>query len=190
MLEQTGTVYILENSHANRVKIGVTVNDPEERLKDINRMWIGIKGRCQICLSWRLLLGDGRMPNHVLSGTPCFGSNQLPFERSTELAQLKLKDLKDLVNEYSGHKKISAVKKIKTLERAIESYRLQPKQLGTWVIRASFYCKKAYQVEMIVHEALTNYIDKSAPFGEVFSCSVEEAIVAVENALIHLGVME
>jgi len=77
--------------------------------------------------------------------------------------------------------------KIKTLEKILELYRNTPKQTGSWRICASFYCKNAYQVEILVHQALAKQLDKTAPFGEVFSCSSLEAIKSVEVALERLG---
>jgi hypothetical protein len=37
--ELYGAVYILENGEAQRVKVGMTINDIEGRLEDINYMW-------------------------------------------------------------------------------------------------------------------------------------------------------
>ncbi len=181
----SGTVYILENSEAHRVKVGATINTPEERLLDINRMWLGVKGRCQICLSWRLLEPDGRMPKHTLSNH-CPGSYQLPFARGIELAEQKLKDLQGQIQGLRGGKKISAITRIKNLEKLVEAYRDTPKQVGSWQIRAAYRNGNAYGVELIAHEILANHLDTAAPFGEVFSCPPQEAILAVESAITQL----
>ena len=44
-----GTVYILENPEAGRVKVGMTTNSPELRLKAYNDIWWGKTVTCQIC---------------------------------------------------------------------------------------------------------------------------------------------
>jgi hypothetical protein len=50
---------------------------------------------------------------------------------------------------------------------------------GTWKIGTVYYTDCAEQVELISHEFI-DQLDKSAPFGEVFSCSMLEARAAVE----------
>ena len=58
-----GAVYIFENSKAQRVKVGMTVNDPIDRLCDVNDMWIERKVTCQIC-GLRLVNIGGHVPHH------------------------------------------------------------------------------------------------------------------------------
>ena len=187
MLELTGTVYILENSEAHRVKVGVTINDPSERLKDINRMWLGDKGRCQVCLSWRLLEIKSRMPRHVISGNQCAGSNQPPFQKNTELAEQELKSLRGQLKELQGSEKTSAIIRIDNLEKIIKAYRNTPSQVGIWQLQTSLLTRNAYQVELIAHEILSKHLDVAAPIGEVFKCSAQEAMLAIDNALNQLG---
>lgn len=187
MFHLKGTVYILENSEANRVKIGVTINNPSERLKDINRMWLGTKGRCQVCGNRRLLEFNGLMPKHVLSGKHCSGSHALPIAKDKTLAIEELKRLKDELKGIEGKSKGSSVKRIKSLGKLIEEPQDVKRFTGSWSLRASFKSEIAYQVEELVHEMLHMYLDRSAPFGEVFSCSAEEAVEAIENAYSKLG---
>lgn len=187
MLNLSGTIYILENLEASRLKIGVTINNPVERLKDVSRMWHGTKGICQVCSSRRLLLPDGRMPKHVLSGNHCYGSGALPIESDVTIASQELNRLKANLELKVGRAKGSAAKRVKSLECLIEAYRNKPIQVGTWQMCTSFVTSNAYRVEQIIHELLANYLDESAPFGEVFTCSATEAIVAVEKALAQVG---
>ena len=82
-----GAVYILENLAAQRVKVGMTINDVALRLRDVNDMWLEHKLTCQICGSRRLAkivgLGPRLMPRHVVSGTVCPGTNELPLEQTS-----------------------------------------------------------------------------------------------------------
>ena len=176
-------VYILENKDAQRVKVGATFNHPDDRLLDVSRKWSGVRARCQICLNWRLVKSDGRMPEHVLSGNYCPGSNALPFEKDTGLAKLELQSLEGQIEELNGHKKNSAIRRIKNLRKVIDSYTNTPKQIGTWQLLASYSLNEAYQVEAIAHEMLLTYLDRDAPIGEVFNCLPEQAIAAVEAAI-------
>ena len=41
----------------------------------------------------------------------------------------------------------------------------------------------AYAIEEIIHQQLAAYLDKSAPFGEVFNYPSEDAIESIENAI-------
>jgi hypothetical protein len=47
----------------------------------------------------------------------------------------------------------------------------------------------AQVVESLSHAILANHLDRLAPFGEVFCCSVSEATEAVETALSQLGLL-
>jgi len=186
MLNLSGTIYILENLEASRLKIGVTINNPVERLKDVSRMWNGTKGICQVCSSRRLLLPDGRMPKHVLSGNRCYGSGALPIESDVTIASQELNKLRANLELKIGRAKGSAAKRVKSLECLIETYRNKPIKIGTWQICTSFVTGNAYRVEQLVHEQLSKYLDTSAPFGEVFTCSAAEAIIAIEKALVQV----
>jgi len=44
-----GAVYIFENPNAQRVKIGMTINRVNDRLRDVNDKWLSMKITCQIC---------------------------------------------------------------------------------------------------------------------------------------------
>jgi hypothetical protein len=177
MFGMFGTVYILENAEAKLVKIGVTINNPNDRLIDVNRMWLGVKGICQVCGNRRLLDARGLMPNHVLSMNHCSGSEALPIEKDTTLAEAEL-------NKYKQQNtNSSSTRKIKSFEKRINAHRDQPLRVGIWTLHASFNTKNAYEVESIVHERLDKYLVKSAPFGEVFSCSVQEAKETVKDIL-------
>ncbi|WP_353431423.1 hypothetical protein [Polynucleobacter sp. MWH-UH23A] len=175
-------IYILENQDAQRIKIGATHNHPNDRLLDINRMWQAVKGRCQICLSWRMLV-NGRMPKHVLSMNHCAGSGEPPLEYSTKLAEKQTIDLQGQLPWLSGSDLRSASKRIKNLKKILQTYKENPIRIGGWQLRASFPIDSAYQIEELVHKALAVHLDKEAPFGEVFSCSAEEAISTIEETI-------
>jgi hypothetical protein len=175
-------VYILENIEAQRIKIGATLNHPDDRLTDIARMWRAFKGRCQICLNWRML-NKGLMPKHVLSGKHCSGSGVLPLERSTFLAEKQLIDLQEQLPLLRGADLNYATKRIKNLQKILQNYKDNPVRIGKWQLRASFETESAYFIEKIVHKALAVHLDKAAPFGEVFRCSVEEAVSIIETAI-------
>jgi hypothetical protein len=175
-------VYILENKEAKRIKIGATLNHPDDRLTDIARMWRAFKGRCQICLSWRML-NKGLMPRHVLSGKHCSGSGQLPLERSTFLAEKQLIDLQEQLPLLRGTDLNYATRRIKNLLKILQNYKENPVRIGKWQLRTSFETESAYLIEKTVHTALAEHLDKSAPFGEVFLCSAEEAVSIIETVI-------
>lgn len=175
-------VYILENKVAECIKIGATTNHPNDRLLDISRMWNAIKGRCQICLSWRMLT-NGRMPNHVLSMNHCRGSGELPFEYSSKLAKEQLVDLQGQIPWLNGSDLSYATKRIKNLEKILRNYQETPARLGSWAVRATFKIDFAYEIEKIIHQELAVYLDRTAPFGEVFNYPAEDAIESIESAI-------
>lgn len=175
-------VYILQNKEAQRIKIGATLNNPDARLLDINRMWSGIKGRCQICLNWRML-NDGRLPNHVLTMKHCPGSGELPFEYSIDLAEKQLLDLEENCRRNKGAAHNFATKRIKNLRNALVNYKENPVRIGKWELLTSYKTDSAYLIEKVVHKALVTHLDKTAPFGEVFLCSVDEAVSVIEEAI-------
>lgn len=179
-------VYILENTDAKRIKIGATVNHPNDRLLDITRMWHATKGRCQICLSWRMLT-NGRMPNHVLSMNHCVGSGELPLEYSTQLAEKQLIDLQGRIPWVSGSELNFAIKRIKNLQKIIRNYKENPIRHGSWFLRASFKIDSAYLVEEYIHSLLAAHLDTDMPFGEVFSCPAEEAIDLIKETISRIA---
>jgi hypothetical protein len=58
-----------------------------------------------------------------------------------------------------------------------------------WQYRVGYFTECAEQVELLSHEILAGQLDAAAPFGEVFFCSVSEAMSAVETALSQLGLL-
>ena len=187
-----GAVYIFENSKAQRVKVGMTSNitvNVVDRLRDVNDKWLGIKATCQICGGRRLINTSGFVPQHDVSGISCPGGNALPLEKDVALAESHLEDMNNRLSELSGSEKGSATRKIKTLEKRIELYRYYDRPVGAWHFRTAFYTECAEQVELLSHEILAERLDRLAPFGEVFCCSVSEATEAVETALSQLGLL-
>ena len=188
-----GAVYILENIEAQRVKVGMTINDVALRLRDANDMWLEHKLTCQICGSRRLAklnwLAPRLVPKHVVSGSNCPGGNALPLERDITLAQAHLENLRLQVGEASGSEKGSMMRRINTLEERIRLRRQHSRAVGTWKIGTVYYTECAEQVELLSHEFIAEHLDRTAPFGEVFSCSMLEARKAVERALKQLGLL-
>jgi hypothetical protein len=62
--------------------------------------------------------------------------------------------------------------------------------LSFWQYRYSFKTSEFEEVEKLAHKYLNEYLDKEAPIGEVFNCSVDKAINAVEDALKDLDLLE
>ena len=190
-LYHKGSVYIFENPVAQRVKVGMTsigVNDVVDRLRDINDMWLERKVTCQIC-GGRLVHIMGLVPQHAKCGKACLGGNALPLERNVTLAESHLENIRNRLNELFGSEKGSATRIVKTLEKRIEKYRHHNRPLGEWQFRVAFYSEGVAEVESLSHKILGQYLDKQAPFGEVFSCTGLEAVEAVESALSQLGLL-
>ncbi len=187
---QYGAVYVLENAKARRVKVGMTINNVVDRLRDVNDKWLSMKVACQICGARRLASKDGLMPQHVVSGRDCPGGNELPLEKDVLIAESHLERLKQALHELSGSEKGSAARKLKNLEKRIELYRDYHQPVGIWQFSTAFYTNCAEQVELLSHEILAERLDRQAPFGEVFCCSVSEASEAVESALSRLGLLQ
>jgi hypothetical protein len=186
-----GTVYIFENSKAQRVKVGMTsigVNDVIARLRDVNDMWLERKVTCQICGKRTVNIG-GSVPHHVVSGIGCPGGNALRLEKNVAIAESHLENMKSRFSELSGTEKGSVTRKIKTLEKRIERYRRYNRPVGEWQFRVAFYTEGVAEVELLSHQVLADHLDRAAPFGEVFCCSVSQATEAVEKALSELGLL-
>lgn len=190
-------VYIFENIKAQRVKVGMTVNQPVERLRAINQMWTQYKATCQICGGRRLInIRDGLIPKHSTSGPhhttshKCSGSLHPPLERDVSIAESYLDDLKQQHSKSTGTKKGSLTRMIKNLEKRIEQFSCLDFPVGKWQIRVVFQTSNIEEVESMAHHILENHLDKKAPFGEVFCCSVQEATIAVERALSRLDLLE
>jgi hypothetical protein len=186
-----GVIYVFENSEAQRVKVGMTgigVNTVADRLRDANDMWLERKVTCQIC-GGRLVNIGGLVPEHVKSGIRCPGGRALPLEKDVALAESYLKNTRSRLNELVDSEKGSATRIANTLEKRIERYRHHNRQVGKWQFRLAFYTEGVAEVELLSNKILAERLDKLAPFGEVFCCSVSEATEAVEAALSRLGLL-
>lgn len=190
-------VYIFQNLEAQRVKVGMTINQPADRLKSINDMWAQFSATCQVCGGRRLMdLGCGLMPAHsssgphLISGFNCAGSLKPPLESDVSIAESYLADLRQRHGKSSGTEKGSLTRMIRNLEKRIELYRSLELPVGKWRVGVVFYTDHAEVVESLAHQTLIEYLDKQAPFGEVFYCSLQEAEKAVEQALSDLGLQD
>lgn len=184
-----GAVYILENSKAQRVKVGMTINSVVDRLRDVNEKWLERKGSCQICGGRRLLNTNGLLPQHVVSGVSCPGGNALPIEKDVMLAKSYLESMKNRLGGLLSSEKGSVTRMVNNLEKRMERCRNYTGPVGEWQLGIVFHTKSAEKVELLSHKILEDYLDKSAPFGEVFCCSVAAATGAVEVVLRQLGLL-
>ena len=185
-------VYILENIKAKRVKVGVTIGHTvsiEDRLRDVNEKWFETKATCQICGYRRQINEKGLIPSHVVSGIKCRGSNVLPLEKDVSLAETYLKELKRNHKQLAGTEKGSNTKIINNLTKRIKLYSYHKESVGIWQFHTAFFTKRAGEVELTTHEILSNYLDKEALFGEIFTCTVQVATEAVETAVSQLGII-
>jgi len=186
-------VYILENIKAQRVKVGTTIMTTSNvltRLKEVNDKWLERKVTCQICGGRRLVNVDGFVPLHIVSGIGCPGGNKPPLEQDLTVAESYLEKMKNRLSEISGIEKSSVTRIVNNLEKRIERYRQRIQPEGEWQFRVIFYTKCAEKVEALSHRILDEHLDKLAPFGEVFCCSLPVAIKAVETALSQLGLLD
>ncbi len=183
-----GAVYIFENSKAQRVKVGMTINNVVDRLRDVNDIWLERKVTCQIC-GGRLVNIVGLVPQHVKDGRGCPGGNALPIEKDVALAESHLKNIQNRLSDLSGSEKGSATRIVNNLEKRIERYRHHNRLVGEWHFRVAFYTECAEQVELLSHEILQECLDELAPFGEIYCCSVSAATEAVETVLSQLGLL-
>lgn len=184
-----GAVYIFVNTAASRVKVGMTINDVRDRLKDVDRLWSGRKPTCQICGSRRLIGDDGRFRKHASSAGECPGGNELPIEMDVSLAESYLKEQRQALTTLSGSEKSSAVRELNKLEKRITNFRGYTLPRGLWQFAVAYHTNFAGDVESKTHEILAEQLDNQAPLGEVFCCSLPKAIDAVERALSHLGLL-
>jgi hypothetical protein len=166
----------------------IGVNDVVERLRDVNDMWLQRKITCQICGKHTVNVG-GSVPHHVVSGIGCLGGNALPLEKDVAIAESHLEILKSRLSEIAGTEKGSVTRKIRTLEMRIEKFRHYNRPIGHWQFRVAFYTEIVAEVEVLSHRILADRLDRTAPFGEVFCCSLSEATEAVEKALSELGLL-
>jgi hypothetical protein len=186
-----GSVYILVNTEAQRVKVGTTINDVALRLRDANDKWLEYKVTCQICgrrsLAKLVTMEPRRVPRHVASGFDCPGGNALPLEQDVALAEAHLESLRSRVQQAIRSEKGSLTRKINTLEERIRLRAQHERAVGVWQIASIYRTDCAENVELLSHEFLSAHLDRTAPFGEVFSCSLAEARDAVERALQQVG---
>jgi hypothetical protein len=185
-------VYIFENIKAQRVKVGMTIMTTSNvltRLQEVNDKWLERKATCQICGGRRLVNVDGLLHLHVVSGIGCLGGNKPPLEKDVTIAEAYLEKMKIRLSQISGVEKGSVTRIVNNLEKRIERYRQRTQPEGEWQFRAIFYTKCAEKVEALSHKILDEHLDKLAPFGEVFCCSVPVAVEAVETALSQLGLL-
>lgn len=108
-----GSIYIFENEKAHRVKIGVTINNVALRLRDVNAVWLDKKVTCQICGSRRLANELGLFPIHAISGHTCPGSQYLPLEKETALAECYLNTLMNGVEDFMPRQQGTVIKMLK-----------------------------------------------------------------------------
>jgi len=182
-----GEVYILENSEAKRVKVGMTgIGGVLNRLNDVSDMWRARKVTCQVC-GGRLMNVGGLVPRHPKWGKGCPGGNALPLETDVTLAQSHRGRLIASMSQLSGIEKNSARRMVNTLAKRITKFRYYRPAIGQWEYGVVYFTKGTGEVEKLSHKILGGHLDKLAPFGEVFSCSVSEATNAVEKALGQLG---
>lgn len=184
-----GAVYIFENSKAQRVKVGMTINNVVDRLRDVNNKWLEKKVTCQICGGRRLITIKGLVPQHVVNGISCPGGNKLPLEKDVTIAESYLENMKNRLSDLSGSGKGLDTRIVNNLEKRIERYRHHNRPEEEWQFRVAFYTECAEQVELLSHKILEEHLDKLAPFGEVFCCSVSVATESVETALSQLGLL-
>lgn len=185
---QYGMVYILENVEAKRVKVGVTTSSVENRRIDVNQMWLGTKGTCQLCGGRINVNRQRQIPRHVKSGIVCSGSNLLPLEKDNFLAKSYLEELKIKHRQLSGTDLESSTRMINTLESRIKRFESIGERVGIWRINTVYYTDFAEEVERGSHQLLASYLDVNMQFGEVFSCSIEYARKAVETILEQKGI--
>ena len=60
----------------------------------------------------------------------------------------------------------------------------------SWTYRCAYSFSKeacAYTAEQLTHKYLKEYLDKSAPIGEVFNCSLRLAVDVVERVIEEKG---
>ncbi len=181
------TIYILENTEAGLVKVGVTINNPAERLRSLADLWHGRYGTCQVCGA-RLLLRKGRLWDHRKNSARCAGSLELPLEQDSSVAEWHLRVLQERLTSAAGADITSAKRMIKRLEKVLAQPRHSEGTIGTWALRYEVFTARPYEAELLSHSLLARRLDVSAPHGEVFRCDFEEARAAVERALNELGV--
>jgi hypothetical protein len=183
-----GTVYIFANPEAGRVKVGVSCG-LGDRLLALNDLWTGRTVTCQICGGRLGNIGRPIRP-HKASGKQCPGGYALPMERDVTLAEKHLEALKAQLSELSGTRRGSLTRRINTLAARIERFRDYVWPVGMWHSHTEFGTDRFEAVEKHAHQMLGDHLDETAPLGEIFTCSPEEAVQAVEAALDQPGLLD
>ena len=137
------TVYILENVRACRVKVGVTTNAVDLRLKDVDRLWSGRKPTCQICGGRRLADRSGLFTKHIVSGRSCPGGGELPLEKDVSVAESHLESRRQTLPALSGSEKGSGAREIRSLEKRIQQFRNYKPPEGMWQFGVAYYTESA-----------------------------------------------
>lgn len=176
---------MLESSKNNLIKIGSTINDPEYRRLFTQRHYNGDIGRCQVCLEHRVLLQNGCMPEHR-----CPGSFEFPIEVDVSISKSYLIELKKKRKSKTGSAKGTITRKINNLEKKINQMKNFSPEHENWQTKVVYLTDEYEKVEKLAHNQLENYRDINAPNKEIFSCSLQEAIVVVEKILYQLGIFE
>ena len=127
------------------------------------------------------------VPEFVVGAAGCAGTHEQPLKQSSHVAQKHLAALKDRVGGLTGVRKGSITRMITTLERRIAAPRHHDNSSGLWQVHTTYVTESAERVERIAHSLLSEVLDHEAPIGEVFRCSVSQAVAAVEKALSQLG---
>lgn len=160
-----------------------------DRLAELNDHWSGRKVTCQICGKRLSSIGLFICP-HKEYGKQCPGGYAPPLEQDITLAEELLEDLKGQLSGPSSNRRQSVTLRIRTLEKRIDRFRDYELPRGTWRSHTTFGTERAEEVEKLAHEILGDRLDETAPMGEIFCCSPDEAIDAVEGALGRLGLLD
>ncbi len=187
------SVYIMENKEAELVKVGYTFNCHERRRVEINQLWLGTQGTCQICavrLHVKRINRKKLIPKHPEYGVSCTGSYSLPLEKDSTLARAHLMKLRTSLKELTGTEKGSLVRKVNKLEERIKRFEGFDRLVGIWRVNTVYYTAKAEAVESEAHKILSKHQESKVPLGEIFRCSVDEARRAVDLALHRLGLSD
>ena len=183
-----GTVYVYANPEAGRVKVGVSCG-LGDRLLALNDLWTGRTVTCQVCGGRYGNVGRPVRP-HKASGKRCPGGYALPMERDVTVAEKHLHALKAQLSQLSGTRRGSLTRRINTLTARIDRFRDYAWPVGMWYSHTQFGTYRFEAVEKRAHQILSDHLDETAPVGEIFSCSPEEAVQAVESALDELGLLK
>jgi hypothetical protein len=119
----------------------------------------------------------------------CEGGNALPLERDVSISKSYLKTLEKRYTRLTGIEKGTVARNIKTQKRRLEIFDHRTPPSGIFYLNTVCYTDFAEKVEKAAHKYLHKYLDDNAPMGEVFSCSVAKATLAVELALADLGLL-